>query len=463
MDHDMDRDTPDDRCEETASSGSEVPDQYPLGAGGSPNSTSNSAPASTSSSSSTPPLPDTAAAAAAAGIKAPRRRPIPRRGHTKSRRGCLNCKKRKVKCSETRPECEGCVRIGLVCGYPEATARSAALVLSSSSSSSTSINSSWELIRESGLGVRKLESTPTIFTADDMRFFHHFLVTAFPPLPLCGEKIWGDVAGLSHKYDYLMHAMLGLGASHLDLFGGNCAEKAIAHRVKAIQLLNQDLAKPCSSTAEGDARFATIFALAFQASCMPEGMTEFISMTRGCFVVATTSMLEYGDSLFHAFTAEGYADSVRRLVTGPMHLDAEQEVLLEEFLVSLRGLAPLCRSPLEVRFLGGIERTVKRARVWAADAFAESASLYSLIFHATNEEFIPFTDPNNYSAQLLAIHFMLIEFALGHLTLGPVGHRFAYKKKTVVHWMERLEAVLPEEFKSYAEWPMSYVRRLSAR
>ncbi|KAK4160049.1 hypothetical protein QBC43DRAFT_293375 [Cladorrhinum sp. PSN259] len=395
-----------------------------------------------------------------------RRKPVPRRGHTKSRRGCFNCKKRKVKCQETRPECEGCLRIGLVCEYPE-TEKSRALILSSaSSSSSSSIPSSatpslWELELAKPPSAA-MDSTPTTFTPDDMRFFHHFLTTAFPPLPLGGDKIWMDVAAVSHQYDYLMHAMLGLGASHLNLHGGKCSEKGIAHRVKAIQLLNQNLYKPCSSTAEGDARFAALFALAFQASCMPEGMTEFISMTRGCYVIANTFILPSNDSIFGSFTAEGFADSVRRLIPGPISLEGDQEAVIDEFLVSLRALAPLCKSSLEVRFLASIEFTVRRAKVWAVDAFADCASLYSLMFHATNEEFMPFTDPNNYSTQLLAIHFLLIEFALGHFTLGPKGSRFGYRKKTIVPWMERVEAALPEEYKKYAAWPMDHVRRLAA-
>src|SRR5262245_23324755 len=48
----------------------------------------------------------------------PRRRPIPRKGHTKSRSGCFNCKRRKVKCKEERPACSSCQRLGLDCSYP---------------------------------------------------------------------------------------------------------------------------------------------------------------------------------------------------------------------------------------------------------------------------------------------------------------------------------------------------------
>lgn len=46
------------------------------------------------------------------------RKPIPRKGHTKSRRGCFNCKRRRIKCNEKHPECNHCIKAGLQCDYP---------------------------------------------------------------------------------------------------------------------------------------------------------------------------------------------------------------------------------------------------------------------------------------------------------------------------------------------------------
>ena len=46
------------------------------------------------------------------------RKPIPRKGHTKSRRGCYNCKRRRIKCNERHPECSHCTKAGLRCEYP---------------------------------------------------------------------------------------------------------------------------------------------------------------------------------------------------------------------------------------------------------------------------------------------------------------------------------------------------------
>ena len=40
-----------------------------------------------------------------------------RRFHRKSRKGCATCKRRRVKCDETKPVCKNCQRIGLECLY----------------------------------------------------------------------------------------------------------------------------------------------------------------------------------------------------------------------------------------------------------------------------------------------------------------------------------------------------------
>ena len=41
----------------------------------------------------------------------------PRLSHTKSRRGCNRCKKRRVKCDEVHPTCGACRRHNVVCEY----------------------------------------------------------------------------------------------------------------------------------------------------------------------------------------------------------------------------------------------------------------------------------------------------------------------------------------------------------
>ncbi|KAM5384332.1 hypothetical protein ACJZ2D_001637 [Fusarium nematophilum] len=49
---------------------------------------------------------------------------LARRPHRKSRNGCFNCKRRKVKCDEVKPACANCVRFGIPCDFAPLTASS---------------------------------------------------------------------------------------------------------------------------------------------------------------------------------------------------------------------------------------------------------------------------------------------------------------------------------------------------
>lgn len=114
-----------------------------------------------------------------------KRRPIPRKGHKKSRGGCLTCKRRKVKCDEVAPLCGACKRLGMDCTFAtEVRVRKNDGV--------------------SGQVVLKpaLNTDPTWFTLDDMRFFQHFLITAYPSLPLDGRAIWQDISQMAHEVSY---------------------------------------------------------------------------------------------------------------------------------------------------------------------------------------------------------------------------------------------------------------------
>ncbi|KAF3767027.1 hypothetical protein M406DRAFT_220339, partial [Cryphonectria parasitica EP155] len=53
-----------------------------------------------------------------------------RKAHSKSRSGCGNCKLRRVKCDEAKPQCKTCVAFGVACNYgPRSTSVAGELVL----------------------------------------------------------------------------------------------------------------------------------------------------------------------------------------------------------------------------------------------------------------------------------------------------------------------------------------------
>jgi hypothetical protein len=107
-----------------------------------------------------------------------RRKPMPRKGHKKSRRGCYSCKRRKIKCPETTPCCEHCVKAGIQCEYPKLPDNQ--LVLASPTA--------------------PLSNSPTSFSINDMRFFHHFIVKGYPHLPVGADHTWTmEIPAIAHE------------------------------------------------------------------------------------------------------------------------------------------------------------------------------------------------------------------------------------------------------------------------
>ncbi|KAJ9151319.1 Sterol uptake control protein 2 [Pleurostoma richardsiae] len=299
---------------------------------------------------------------------------------------------------------------------------------------------------------------------DDLRFFQHFLLHAYPPLPIRGVAVWRDVAALCHSYDYLVHAMLGLAASHLSLGATTSSRtsftaQAFEHRVTAINLLNQALSEPCASKAEGDARFAAIMSLTFQSSYMPEGMLDFLSMIRGCTVVSHSAMPAFEDSMFRSFSLEGHIESLRSLNQGRED-SPEDEGLVDAFLSSIRAVGALCRSTMEVRFLAAFEAVVKTAKISAVDSFAGLSAFYMIFGQATNEDFKAFRDPGNFAAQILLAHFFLVEYMIGAIALQPIMGSFPFRKEITVAWIRAIADKLPAEYDQHIRWPLEFAEFL---
>ncbi|KAL2159135.1 hypothetical protein VTH06DRAFT_2567 [Thermothelomyces fergusii] len=200
---------------------------------------------------------------------------LERRGHTKSRRGCFNCKRRRIKCQETKPACGHCVKQGLKCEYPTLPAI-----------------------------VHQPQHKIPLFSLQDMRFFQHFLLNCYPHHPIGSEEIWThEVPCLSEKHEYLMHAILGYAASELMATQDpSLAEAALSHRGHGTPPSTTPSSSPPAAARrndksngggragavfeEGDALMATCFALTYQSVLLEDGMAEYMTFIRGIIIVA---------------------------------------------------------------------------------------------------------------------------------------------------------------------------------
>ncbi|KAL5625289.1 hypothetical protein BROUX41_005349 [Berkeleyomyces rouxiae] len=168
-----------------------------------------------------------------------------RRGHTKSRRGCFNCKRRRIKPHNQIP----------------------------------------------------------LFSLLDMRFFQHFLAHT----PRSNSRVWSHhVPYLCHMYDYLMHAVLSLAATDLIITDPSLNQIALSHRFKAIQALKRrlnDIKRVSGSMEETNALVATCYALTFQSVLLDDGMIEFMVFVRGIVIVGMHMWMKGHSPLFSSLPA----------------------------------------------------------------------------------------------------------------------------------------------------------------
>ncbi|EWG52071.1 hypothetical protein FVEG_16915 [Fusarium verticillioides 7600] len=366
--------------------------------------------------------------------EAPRRKPVPGRGFPKTRRGCFNCKRRRVKCSEHRPECQGCRRMRLPCVYPAAVLPD----------------------------PQNVPSAPTVKVClDHLRFFHHFLTEAYPPHPYGASAVWQDVAALSHKYEFLASSILALAAQHLTVSNkADYSVEALNLRISAIRGLNDALSQPCHTVIDADARYAAIIGLTFQSTYMPDGLMEFIAMMRGWMLISTTLVTDHQTSMFRQFTRNSWVGSMEKFVE-EQH-GSTDEIVIEDFLASLKILQPLLQGQAELQYLSRLERLALLSKTSPRDALLEMVFCYALTNKMTDGDYASFTDPSNYRAQILLAHFLVLNHMLEECFLSTSSRRFAFLKQITRSWILNIGRRLPDGLRRFIMWPLGQARDLSA-
>ncbi|KAL8281812.1 hypothetical protein RB597_009498 [Gaeumannomyces tritici] len=348
--------------------GSEPQPAMPLGASSSSFQVAISSYYSAAAAVAQVPLGDSSSSGDSSRSPPPPKQRLERRGHTKSRRGCFNCKRRRIKvtcfppisvpidasrrtdpspspwqCQENRPACGHCVKTGLKCEYP-----AAALVV-----------------------VHQPRHQAPVFTLQDMRFFQHFLLRCYPHQPLNNDAVWThEVPCLSQEHDYLMHAVLGLAASDLAQDDPSLYEAAMSHRLKAIKAVKKALAdsprrarqqrqqqqqqanSSSSSSSgggggggggsftsdEGNALLATCYALTFQSVLLDDGMAEYMTFIRGIIIVMIQMYTSGARFLFSNFVGDEQDAILKPLMDRVPMIDRRRA---EAAAAAVAGLEPL--------------------------------------------------------------------------------------------------------------------------
>jgi hypothetical protein len=281
---------------------------------------------SDSSGKTTPPSSDNNRHSSMAGSdlapRAPEKQRLERRGHTKSRRGCYNCKRRRIKCQENHPACGHCVKTGLKCEYP---------------------------------ALPQITHQPhnqiPLFSLQDMRFFQHFLTRCVPRHPLKQEDVWThEIPCIAHNHEFLMHAILGFAATQLGYSDPSLVAPATNHRIKAIKAIKKRLSESPKTTISGEesnAMVAACFALTFQSVGFEDGMAEFMTFIRGIVVVGMQMMFRGVKPLFGNLIGP---EKDELLASVMETLPLIQKGWVDDAVEGLGNLQLLCVEPMEADY-----------------------------------------------------------------------------------------------------------------
>ncbi|KAI3621560.1 c6 transcription [Moniliophthora roreri] len=190
------------------------------------------------------------------------------RFHTKSKRGCLTCRKRRIKCDETKPVCRNCYRRNLECVQRP----------------KDESNQERRQQQQQEMVLYKRLTTPTPLPVDMTTFqiMHHFTdvtSTSFFSDPAAADAFGIAVPQLSWHNPPLLQAMLSCTALHLARLypkdsEPNWLHRASAHRRAAIAVL--------PSATNPDAKYLTIgfftmYTISSSLSSSPENIFSLMT------------------------------------------------------------------------------------------------------------------------------------------------------------------------------------------
>ena len=366
---------------------------------------------------------------------------LTRRSHRKSRGGCYTCKTRKIKCCEQKPSCRNCIQKDLGCVYPE---RSQQL--------------SRQIARRPSAPQPSLSTTASTFTLADFRFFHHFLKFAYPTLPAGNDQFWVEnVPQLALDNQYLMHAVLCLGASHLQRLTPDDDHHTLAmvHRGHALAGLNQAIAKPHTVRQEADAMLAACYALTFQASYMDDGLQDFITMVRGCALLVGKIQAEPVGTSFD-LSPNLHIDTLEPHLS---QLSKRESDLIDAGIEGLELVKPLIRTDPEERFHTALINVLFASRQSTREGFVVFTEVYSCWYLLGGDSFRQFTDPSNCVAQMLLTFFVAIQLLMVPATAASFVSSYRQAMPGIqivlgiVAWGERTFPNIPERLQGYVAWP----------
>ncbi|KAI1825557.1 hypothetical protein F4861DRAFT_530229 [Xylaria intraflava] len=202
----------------------------------------------------------------------------PRRSHTKSRKGCENCKRRHIRCDENFPQCRNCTKHKVRCPY------NAVSTPDERASTPDKPDLMWTPEIEAAIAAWQRSGifpfpnlvysapAPQYFSVDELRLIYHVAAICHELSAIDANNftIWTrqipTILAIAASQRYVMHALLAFSAEHI-AFLTSCplvGNMAYEHRGDALKGLHEAIGS--FSPQNADAILAASLVLSWQAT-----------------------------------------------------------------------------------------------------------------------------------------------------------------------------------------------------
>ncbi|KUJ14208.1 uncharacterized protein LY89DRAFT_589586 [Mollisia scopiformis] len=194
-----------------------------------------------------------------------------RKPHHKTRNGCSECKRKRIKCDEAKPACLNCFSRSSHCVYLPPKIRALNKSLSASGESTpTSPNFvvTSQGVLHNFLGRPSQDRSLATFNKRDLELFHFFITVTSQNLSPRSEarQMWQcTIPQIAFSHDFLLHGLLAFSALHLSV--QRPEEKKImraaaaCHYDKAINTYRQAMSNVTRQNCEACFAFSTFVAI----------------------------------------------------------------------------------------------------------------------------------------------------------------------------------------------------------
>ncbi|KAJ4313046.1 hypothetical protein N0V84_009625 [Fusarium piperis] len=101
---------------------------------------------------------------------------------------------------------------------------------------------------------------------------------------------------------------------------------------------------------------------------MADGMIDFLTMVRGCWLVGYGPVGDMNQTIFKTFARSSYYEKIKALAQQDETVHYLDALIASQFCASVRRIAPFCKSVPELRYLAHMEKIASLAAIDPAES-----------------------------------------------------------------------------------------------